>query len=53
MIVNHFNNQYKKERGNRHNEEAKKFALTFYFYICSKLWAMIFVPQISVWFLTQ
>ena len=32
IIVNHFNNQHKKERGNRHREEAKKLALTLYFY---------------------
>ena len=32
IIGNHFNNQDRSERGNRHNTEVKKFALTLHFY---------------------
>ena len=32
IILNHFQNKDKSSRGNRHSDEAKKFALTLHFY---------------------
>ena len=32
IIENHLNNQHRDSRGYRHNDEAKKFALTLHFY---------------------
>ena len=32
IIENHLNNQHRDSRGYRHNDEAKKFAMTLHFY---------------------